>query len=646
MRRQLLLRSVATTLTASLAGTAHGAEEARDGQTLERVVITATRAPSGLARDVVGSSVTVLEPKTLEERQTRIVSDVLRDVPGVAVSRAGAVGGLTQIRVRGTEANQVLVLIDGLEASDPFAGEFDFATLIADDVARIEVLRGQQSALYGSDAIGGVIHYLTADGHELPGFRARVEGGSFGTWEGSARLAGASDRFDYALNGGYQTTDGVSTSRFGDRKVGAENTALSGRFGFEPTEDFRVKAVARYSYTDAETNSADFSGTFGVPPYGYVVDGDSYYHNKALYGLARAELESFDDHWINALSVQGADVSRDGFSDGERDSGSDGSRFKTSYESTLSFGDAVEQSLTVAVDFEREEMRNTGPFLNAAQSLERRIDNTGYVAQYNATIGGRIGFGAAVRHDDNDRFEDADTYRAQASYLFDSGTRVRAAGGSGIKNPSIFELFGFNPNSFIGNPELKPERSEGWEVGVEQNFANRSVTVGATYFDSTLRDEIFTIFSFPSFIASPANRATESTQNGYELFVAARLGTSWTVDAAYTDLNARENGAEEVRRPPHIGSLNVSWRAPQDRLGVNLTVRYNGETLDNNFTGVGPSRITLAEYTLVNLGADYRLSDKAQIYARVENLLDEDYEEIYTYQTAGRAGYAGVRFTF
>ena len=176
---------------------------------LEQVIVTATRAGEGVRRDVLGASITVLEPDDLEQRQTRLVSDVLRDVPGVAVGRAGTVGGLTQVRVRGTEGNHVLVLIDGMEASDPYSGEFDFAVLLADEVARIEVLRGQQSALYGSDAIGGVIHYMTASGKDAPGVRARVEAGSFDTVEGAARFAGSSGVFDYAVSAGYQTTDGV-----------------------------------------------------------------------------------------------------------------------------------------------------------------------------------------------------------------------------------------------------------------------------------------------------------------------------------------------------------------------------------------------------------------------------------------------------
>jgi vitamin B12 transporter len=172
------------------------------------VVVTPTRATDGVEPDQVGSSITVITPRQFEDRQVRFVSDVLRDVPGVSVSRTGGFGSLTELRVRGSESNQTLVLVDGVEASDQFFGFFDWGTLIADDVARMEVLRGQQSALYGSDAIGGVINYTTSSGREAPGIRIRAEGGSMNTFGGAGRLGGVNGGLDYVLSGGYQSSDG------------------------------------------------------------------------------------------------------------------------------------------------------------------------------------------------------------------------------------------------------------------------------------------------------------------------------------------------------------------------------------------------------------------------------------------------------
>jgi vitamin B12 transporter len=617
---------------------------------LQKVVVTATRSGDGVRADVLGSSFTVLDSVDLERRQTRIVSDVLRDVPGIAVNRSGGVGGFTQIRIRGAESRHTLTLIDGIKASDPYANEFDFATLIADEVARLEVLRGQQSALYGSDAIGGVINYITPTGREAPGLRARLEGGSFGSVDSAAHYGGFTDTVDYSFSAGYQSTDGTPDSRFGSRELASNNTAVSGKLTFSPTDNFRVKAVGRYSRTRADTNDQDFFSDTS-PPFGFVVDTPgSSYKNRAAYALVRAELDSVEGKWTNALEAQGVDARRDGFFAYLPSFGDEGTRQRYSYQSTLRFGTSqVPQSVTAVYDHERETFQNTGPFLSGDQGRKRDVTNKGVVVQYDGRVNERIGFGAAIRHDDNTLFDSDTTYRLQGSYRFEGGFRLRAAAGSGTKRPGFFDLFGFDPATFIGNPNLKPEKSRGWEVGVDQPFAGDQVSVSLTYFSSELQDEIFTRFLPPDFLSSPANRPGDSTQKGVEAFVSARIGTRWHIDGAYTYLDAKESsGLEEILRPPHIASVNVGWRAPADKAGVDLTVRYNGSTFDNDFTLIAApdGRTRLPSFTLVNLGGDWRLSNAIQLYARVENLFDEDYEEVYTFKAPGRAEYAGVRITF
>jgi len=617
----------------------------------EQVVISASRA-GGVRSDLLGGSATVLNPIDFEERQIVIVSDILRDVPGVAVSRTGPVGQLTQVRIRGAEANHTLTLIDGIKASDPFYGEFDFATLIADDVAKVEVLRGEQSALYGSDAIGGVVHYITLTGAEAPGFRARVEGGSFGTVTATARYAGVTGALDYALSAAYSRTDGVPDNRFGLRKLGSENIAASGKFAYDISELFRLNAVVRYSATNADVNEQDFNFPPG-PNYGFEIDGNGSYKNRALYGLVGGELDLLDGRWKQTLTVQGVDAERNGYGYGGnppnvRSTGDKGERIRASYVSALTFGTAaVMHTLTGAVDWEREYFQNTDP-TGFADTAQRHSDNYGFVGQYDVVINDRLALGAAARYDKNYRFKDAFTYRLQASHRFDSGLRPHAAAGRGIKNPNVYELYGYTPGpgSFIGNPNLKPERSNGWEVGVEQTLFNGMLSANVTYFNSRLKDEIFTVYNPPTFAASPENATTVSTRDGVEFSLAARIAEQWRVDLSYTNLHAIQEGQQEVRRAPNIASLNVSWRAPSDRYGVDLTMRYNGEQKDLNFTLSGPPRVTLSSFTLINLGADYRLTDRFQLYARVENLLDQRYEEVYTIRAVGRAAYAGIRARF
>ncbi len=627
---------------------AFAGEAVTSANSTETVIISASRL-GGIRSDLLGSSASVLQPIDLENRQVEIVSDVLRDVPGVAVSRSGPAGQFTQVRMRGAESNHTLVLIDGIKASDPFYGEFDFATLLADRGAKIEVLRGEQSALYGSDAIGGVIQYITPTGAEAPGFSGQVEGGSFGAIEAAARMAGIAGALDYAFTGTLYRSDGVPDSRLGSRDIGSEIGAVAGKLSYSVSDNARLKAVLRYSSTDADVDGQDFNFP-PAPTYGYQVPGNGTYKNTALYGLVSGEFELLDGRFKHALTFQGADVERNGYGGSftpadTRSSGDKGAREKASYVTSLTVDTAnIVHTVTAAFDFEREFYQNTDP-TGFADTTRRHGDNYGLVGVYDMVFNDRLALGGSARFDKNYRFDDAFTYRLQASYRFDNGFRPRAALGSGIKNPEFYQLYGYTPGpgSFIGNPNLKPERSEGWEIGFDQRFLDGIALLAVTYFNSRLKDEIFTTFNPPTFAASPANAKTQSTREGVEVGLALRIGEEWRADIAYTYLHATENGQEEPRRAPHIASLNVAWRAASDRYGANLTLRYNGEQTDNNFTLAGPARIALGAYTLVNIGADYRLNDMFDVYGRVENLFDDHYEEVYTIRTIGRAFYGGIR---
>lgn len=625
----------------ALAETSAGEAAATD------IVITASRSGDAVRAQNLPASVTLLNADDLQNRQTRIVSDILRDVPGVAVSRTGAIGGLTQIRVRGTEGNHVLVLIDGIKASDPYYGEYDFGTLIADEDARVEILRGQQSSLYGSDAIGGVIQYITLSGRDAPGFSVRAEGGSFGTFSGGARAAGASDSFDYAVSASGYVTDGTPTARGGTRNVGSTSVGASAKLNWTPSEIVKISAVGRYSYTDADTNNSENDPT--SPLFGYTVDSPGVHiKNRAFYGLVRGELSLADGRSTTALTAQIADSRRRGYTEDGFDYGNNGRRYKAALESAYRFGsDRISHRLTGAVDFEREEFQNLvdSPY---AFTGWRSTQNWGLVGQYELDVDDAFFAGASIRHDLNNRFADVTTWRAQAGYRLPMGLRLRAAYGTGVKNPGFFELFGYSDGRYIGNPNLRPEKSKGWEAGVDQVFADGLATIGATWFDSRLTDEIYTSYPAPDYVATPSNRTTESKQHGIELFVSATPVPQIKFDLAYTWLHARENGAEEVRRPRHNASLNVSYFSRDERFSSTLTIRYNGRQTDVAYTDPSwiPVRVSLQEFVLVNLGAEFKVKDGISLFGRVENLLDERYEEVFSFATPGRAVYGGVRARF
>lgn len=609
------------------------------------IVVTATRSGDAVEAEALPQWITLLDAETLDLRQVRIVSDVLRDVPGIAVNRS--IGGLTDIRVRGSEANHVLVLIDGIEAADPFQGQYDFGTLIADEAARIEVLRGPQSALYGSDAIGGVIHYITLSGREAPGISVRAEGGTLGTLAGGARVAGVTGALDYALSASLYDTDGTPTAREGTRDIGYTGVGASAKLNWTPSETFTLSAVGRYSHTDADSNNTDSDPA--SPDFGLIVDSPGTgFRNEGIYGLVRGELSLAEGRWTTALTGQVAATERRGYTADVRDYGDRGTRLKGSLDSTLRLGDAaLRHTLTGAVDYEREAFRNTtpSPFVFGGR---RTTDNWGFVGQYELALGEALSLGGAIRHDVNDRFADATTWRAQAGYRLPMGLRLRGAYATGVKNPGYYELFGFSDGRYIGNPDLKPERSKSWEIGVDQAFADDRASIGVTYFRSRLEDEIFVTYPAPDFVATPANRDTRSRQQGIEVAAALRPVDQIRLDLAYSWIDSEENGVREVRRPRHIGSVNASVFSADRRGSATLSVRYNGRQDDLAYTDPSyiPVRVSLQEYVLVNLAAEYRLSDALSLFGRVENLFDEDYEEVFSFATPGRSAVGGIRARF
>ena len=612
---------------------------------VEKVVVTASRI-GAVREDRLGTAVTTLDRKQLEERQTRFVSDVLRDVPGIAVSRSGGAGTQTQIRMRGGESNHTLVLLDGADIGDPFQGEFDFSGLLAGDIERIEILRGSQSALYGSDAVGGVINIIPRRGKDGLAFESFAEAGSFDTWQVGANAGYGGGDADIFVSANHHATSGINISRFGAERDGERDSSLFFNAGLRPTQNLELRALLRYVDTYAETDPQDFAFP-DTPTQGLVVDGNEATETTQLYGNVSAELSAFGDMWRTRLNYAFADVDRKNFAGGFPSFFTAGDRHKVSLVSALTFDTgAANHKLTGAIDWKSEGYQNVAIFPPDESNLKRELDTTGYVLSYDLGIG-RFDAGIAFRHDANDRFKDADTYRLQASYRVAGTTRLRATAGSGIKNPTNFELFGFDPGSFIGNPNLAPEKSVGWDLGLDQTFADGAARVTVTYFEAELEHEIFTAFGPPPlFLSTPGNRTDESDRRGVELTLDAKLGEDWTLDAAYTYLDATEAGREEVRRAPHTGSLNLTYRF-LDRASTTLTVRYNGEQQDNEFVNATPAdRVTLPAFTVVNLNASYDLTGNIQLFGRVENLFDEDYEEVFSYRTPGVAAYAGLRSRF
>ncbi len=608
---------------------------------LDRVIVSGSRTEATLSD--TGATVSVITDDELQQRQIRFVSDALRTVPGVAVSRQGPIGTVTQVRIRGAEANHTVVLIDGVRINDPFTSEVDFAHLLTAEIERIEILRGPQSVLYGSEAIGGVISIFTKRG--APGVQgdASVEAGSFSTASGAAALRGGTGSINYALSAAGFSSDGTNTSRFGSEDDGYRNRTLYARAGWKPMTGGALDASLRYRDSRTMFDPQDFGFPPG-PTFGLIIDGDRKAEGDQIDTNVRGHLTTGAlDH---QLGVNRTQTEEETFADGIFTNGFAGTRTRVDYQGTWRFGLAsLQQALTFAAEYERQEFESNGPTPASAQNQDRENDKTGLAAEYRVRLPSLTALTLSARHDNHELFEDATTYRITAAQPFGQRIKLRASYGTGIANPTFFELFGFIPGSFDPNPTLKPEESRGFDVGAD--FALEDGQLSITYFDTVLEDEIAGTFSSTTFRSSVANLAGESKRRGVEVEARYAASASLDVSVAYTYTDATQSDWQlEVRRPRHMASAAVSYSFADARGGITLAADYNGRQEDLDFRAFTAARVTLREYTLVRLAGSYALTRNVSLTARVENLLDQDYEEVFSYRPSGRAVYAGVQARF
>jgi vitamin B12 transporter len=645
-------------LTASLVASA--AVAAPD---VESITVTAHLTPRPVA--LTGNALSIVTRAELEAEQAVVASDVLRAVPGVSIARSGPLGAQTQLRLRGAEANHVMVMIDGIEANDPaISDEFYFENLGIYDVERIEVVRGAQSALWGSDALAGVINVVTrlpTAPWEAGGF---AEGGAFGLNHGGARFGLAGERGALALSASRLESDGVNIARGGDEDDGFRSSTVNLRGRLDLRPGIALGLTARHTDGTSEFDAVD-GLTTGLP-----TDAENETDSEQSYLRASARAELFEGAWTQELSyaltsTDSRTITED-LSTPERDFDAArvaGDRYGLTWQHSLRLtpddGDTPGQRVNLAVNHERQTFRQRGAAEDFFGSLydpnqDQAIHSTAYVAEYLATVGRHVSLSAGVRHDDNSDFDDASTWRTTAAWrLPTTGTRLHASYGTGQKAPTFVERFGFYPNQFVGNPALEPETSKGWDLGVEQRWLDGALIADVTYFRANLDNEI-NGFSCASFPCTATNEPGESRRRGVEVSVDATLPAGYALAASYTYSHSRAdnpntpatNLEREVRRPLHAAALAVTGRWFGDRLQARVAATYTSEREDDFFPPpffFPAERVELDSYTLLTLGASYRVTSALEIYGRLENALDEDYEDVYGYGTPDRGAFAGLR---
>jgi vitamin B12 transporter len=607
---------------------------------MDTIFVSASRSP--LQRAQIGGAVTVISRDQIEMRQARYVTDVLRSVPGFSVSQTGTAGSQTQVRVRGAEANHVLVLIDGIRANDPATGdEYRWEYLTTGNIERIEIVRGPQSALWGSDAVAAVVNVITRSGNGTNGLGAYTEGGTNDSL--NAGLNGGTGGDNWSLGFGVERleTDGTNISRTGSESDGSDvlTAAISGdleasdRLSF----DFGLRMLDAYS----EVDPTDFFTT-GLP-----VDGDIVNEGTRTYAQVGATWQgSIRQH----LGLRYFDSSNDNLVDGVQDSSTESDRTTLSYQADFALDDNL---LSLALEHEQTDFRQRGAVIFGDPNQDQDVSVSSAIADYQHHASDNLTVLLSLRYDDNSDFDSTVTGRGSIAWQLTDGTRLRANVGTGQKSPTFTERFGYFPGQFVGNPNLKPESSTSYDIGIEHQFAVDRFSMGFTLFRQDLENEINGfVFDPNTFLSTAENRADDSDRQGVEVDARLKLSDNVELSGNYTYTDSSETNAgtttNELRRPRHAGHLSASYRIPQRRANLYLAADYGGTRSDIFFPPFPePSQIvTLSNFWLVDFTASYDVTESLDVYVRLNNLLDEDYEQVYGFATPGRSTFVGVRANF
>jgi vitamin B12 transporter len=612
-------------------------------KTVGEVVVSATRTP--LPQRWVASAITVIPAAEIEQLQLRSLPDALRTTPGIDVVQTGGPGGQTSVFARGANSDHVLVLIDGVEANDPAQPSgFDFGQILLDDVERIEVLRGPQSSLYGSDAIGGVINLITRGPGAAPGGSARLEAGSFGTFDQALAANGRASGLGYALSLSHFRSEDTPVTppellAPGERAIGEgyDNLTASGRLSAALSPDLELGFSARYARSILRFTGDDFSVFPSIP-----APAQSVQDRGELFARAEARQSLFGGALKSVLGVSLTDY-RTHEQDPDLGFGapdpivSDGRRVAVDWQGDIAL--AKNETLVLGLGDKNFRLDKT--------AVPARDEDRWAFAELESEPFPGLSTAASLRLDDYRREGSVTTWRIGATYTVPTtGTRLSATAGTGFKAPTLADLFvSFPAFGFFANPDLKPERSFGWDAGLEQPLAAGRARVGATFFHNDITDLIEPVFDAASFTSTLINLDRARTW-GVESFASARLGEGFEVRGQYTFTDARDaaSGDELLRRPRHSAGATATWRGA-DHLTLTATATYVGSWIDANRSFTIP-RLKAPAYATFDLAGDWRLSREAVVFARVENLFDRRYQQPVGFLRPGRGLFAGVRLRF
>lgn len=631
--------------------------ESDSTDTLDPVVITATR--TNVKEDHIANTVTVITAEEIKARRINFVAEILRTVPGLDVISGGGTGQQTSVFTRGSNSNQTLVLIDNIRMNDPGNpnNSFDFANLQVDDIERIEILRGAASSMWGADAMGGVIHIITKHGKGPANYNGMAEGGNYNTWKVGGGVSGEVDQLSYSVDASHLSNLSVSAAAqsMGNRERDPyQNTTFQSRFNYKVTEDLDLDWSTRYNQAGA---GMDNCGGFGYKSYsgsGFVPCDNRFYYNNAnqLYTRGQGRWFLFDRFWEQRFGVNYTMSDRQTYytsktisPDWTPPGTNNGEETKVEWLNFLHFNE--NETLLIGAEGRFDSLYSQSGLGAASSSYNNSMNNGGYYIQNDLDWLERFHTTAGARIDSNSIYGSHSTWKFnQVMAVPETSSRIKANIGTAFRAPSLCEI----SKQCYGNPNLMPETSIDWDAGIEQDFMDRKATAGVVYFDNNYNNLIQWNPSANGGLGSLSNIGT-AIARGVETFAEYKPMSelSFRINYTYDETFGQNSASTTVQgkqplllRPKNKGNFDVDYRfLPEATVRLNI-LAYGSRSSYDTLGGI----TQVPGYVLVNLSTNYELNQNVTLFARLDNLLNKQYQMIWGYGALGFNGLGGFTVKF
>ena len=609
-------------------------------ESIEDILVSASMIPISIQSSA--NAVDIIDEDELANSASLDITDLLRNISGLAVSQTGALGSQTQVRVRGSEANHLLVMIDGIEANNPGQNdEFTWGTLSPNDIERIEIIKGPQSTMHGSDALAGVINIITKTPTNPSELSAFLDYGNFQTVNRGISFGSRKEGGNYKVGISNLTSDGENIARQGREKDGYGNTNINIKTDFIVNKQLTVAGIVRRTYGSSEYDTdLDFDSI--------VDDADMLAKFRMTATGVELGYSPAQTGWTHTFSYRNTEHNNQDYENNIIGISTLSDKEQLRFINSL-FLNNSNQRISLVLEKEDEDYAQRGPINDYGSygvfdpNQDRTRNAKSFAAEYRGEIADNLFVAYSKRYERSSTFKNSSSYMIEIIYDFDDGNKIRALYGTATKNPTFTELYGFYTN-FIGNPDLFPEKSESWELGLDSTIYKGLIEASVAAFNSKLINEIDGNFIDPATYRFTAiNRIGNSKRQGVEFKALIKPKNDFLISFSYTYTDSVQPSVEsiyeaELRRPRHVGSLRFSWWG-FNRLHLGAETQYNGSQLDYAY----PKRISMPSYIVTNISANYPLNDKLDIYFRFDNLLDKKYEEVFSYRAQGRSVRAGIR---